>query len=84
MCAVATVRVGFPVRNREWLEGTHNHTGVDMSSSLPSTLLAILIAARRGGDRDLERQVRRTLDDEHGIRISFARGENDKPKGGSS
>jgi len=49
-----------------------------MSTSLPSTLLAILIAARKGGDRDLERQVRRSLEDEHGIRVSFARREGEK------
>jgi hypothetical protein len=39
---------------------------------LPSTLVAIIIAARRSGDRDLERQTRRTLEAEHGMRVSFA------------
>ena len=40
--------------------------------TLPSTLVAIIVAARRSGDRELERQTRRTLEAEHGMRISFA------------
>lgn len=39
---------------------------------LPSTLVAIIVAARRSGDRDLERQARQTLEAEHGMRVSFA------------
>ncbi len=35
-------------------------------------LVAIIVAARRSGDRDLERRARRELHDRHGIRLSFA------------
>jgi hypothetical protein len=37
----------------------------------PSTLLAILIAARRSGDHELERHARKTLQDQHGITMRF-------------
>jgi hypothetical protein len=43
------------------------------TSSSPATLVAILVAAHRVGDRDLERESRRRLEDEHGIRIMFAK-----------
>ncbi len=39
----------------------------------PPILLAILIAARRTGDRLLETVARRELEDRHRIRIQFAR-----------
>jgi hypothetical protein len=38
-----------------------------------TTLLAIMVAARKTGDRDLERQARHDLELEHGIKIRFAR-----------
>ncbi len=43
-----------------------------LEKPLPSTLVAIIVAARRSGDRDLEREARRTLADQHGMRVSFA------------
>ena len=46
-------------------------TTVDTQS--PSTLVAILVAARKAGDRDLERYARRELEREHRIRLTFAR-----------
>lgn len=39
----------------------------------PATLVAILVAARRSGDRELEREMRRRLEVEHGVRLTFAR-----------
>lgn len=41
--------------------------------SSPATLVAILVAARRANDRDLEREARQRLKDEYGIRLTFAR-----------
>jgi hypothetical protein len=38
----------------------------------PPTLLAILIGARRMGDRALERVVRRSLEKNHGIKVQFS------------
>lgn len=46
---------------------THTHP-----TSIP-TLVAIIVAARRSGDRQLEREALRELRDGHGIRLSFAR-----------
>jgi hypothetical protein len=40
----------------------------------PATLVAIIIAARRAGDRELERETRRRLDEQFRVRLSFARG----------
>lgn len=39
----------------------------------PSTLVAILVAARKAGDRKLEQNARRLLEDEFGIRVYFRR-----------
>jgi hypothetical protein len=39
------------------------------------TLIAIIVAARRSGDRQLERDALRELREAHGIRLSFARGD---------
>lgn len=44
------------------------------------TLVAILVAARQTGDRDLERYARDRLADQ-GIRVAFAR--RPRPKGGA-
>lgn len=35
------------------------------------TLFAIVIAARRAGDRDLEKRSRRELESRHGVKLSF-------------
>jgi hypothetical protein len=45
----------------------------------PSVLVAILIAARRTGDRLLETVARRELAQRHRIKIRFARGPEVKP-----
>jgi hypothetical protein len=39
----------------------------------PSTLVAILVAARRAGDRELEKDARQMLDERFGIKLCFAR-----------
>lgn len=39
----------------------------------PATLVAIVYAAHRSGDRDLERAAKRRLDDEYGIRLRLRR-----------
>lgn len=39
----------------------------------PSTLVAILVAARKAGDRELERHARQALLDRHRIRLTFER-----------
>jgi hypothetical protein len=39
----------------------------------PATLVAIIVAARRAGDRALEREMRRQLDERFGVRLSFER-----------
>jgi hypothetical protein len=39
----------------------------------PSVLLAILLAARRSGDRLLEGIARRELQERHGVRVSLPR-----------
>jgi hypothetical protein len=45
----------------------------------PPMLLAILIAARRVGDRRLERVARRELADKHKIKVQMARGPEESP-----
>jgi hypothetical protein len=47
-------------------------TGQATDSGNPATLVSILVAARRSGDRELERYARDRLRD-HGIRVAFAR-----------
>lgn len=39
----------------------------------PSTLVAILVAARRAGDRALEKDARRKLEERFGVKLTFAR-----------
>ena len=39
----------------------------------PATLVAIAVAARRAGDRELERESRRQLQSRFGVRLSFTR-----------
>ena len=45
----------------------------------PPILLAILIAARRTGDRLLETVARRELGERHNIKIHFTRERNGEP-----
>jgi hypothetical protein len=40
----------------------------------PATLVAIIVAARRAGDRELEREARRRLEERFGVKLSFVRG----------
>lgn len=44
----------------------------DMQDFSPAILVAILIAARKTKDRDVEQVVKRLLEIQHGIRVSFA------------
>ena len=39
----------------------------------PATLVAILVAARRAGDRDLEKDARRKLEERFGVKLSFTK-----------
>jgi hypothetical protein len=54
----------------------HNEQ-LDMAD--PPVLVAILVAARRAGDRLLERVARRELVQRHRIKIQVARGPGVKP-----
>ena len=45
----------------------------DRPTATPPALVAVAIAARKTGDRDLERAALRELRDTHGIRLSFFR-----------
>ena len=40
----------------------------------PTTLVAIIVAARRAGDRELERSARRQLTEAFGVKLQFSRG----------
>lgn len=39
----------------------------------PATLVAIVIAARRSGDRELERIMRRELEEHFSVKLRFAK-----------
>ncbi len=39
----------------------------------PAVLVAILVAARKVGDRDLVRRMRDRLQEEHGVKLVFLR-----------
>jgi hypothetical protein len=45
----------------------------DRRSDSPATLVAIIVAARRAGDRELEREARQQLEERFGVRLTFAR-----------
>jgi hypothetical protein len=47
----------------------------------PATLVAIIVAARRAGNRELEREMRRQLEQRFRVKLSFARETNDSTKG---
>lgn len=47
--------------------------GERLGTADPPVLIAILIAARRTGDRLLETVARRELEQRHGIKIRFGR-----------
>ena len=44
----------------------------------PATLVAIIVAARRAGDRELERDARQKLLDRYGVRLSFSQAADDR------
>ena len=48
----------------------------------PATLFAIIVAAKRVGDRELERAMRRQLKERFRAKISFAREQKDLTEGG--
>ena len=50
---------------------------LDRPTATPPALVAVAIAARKTGNRQLERAALRELRESHGIRLSFAR----EPKG---
>ena len=45
----------------------------DTENESPSTLVAIVVAARRAGDRELEKDARRKLEERFGVKLNFAR-----------
>ena len=47
----------------------------------PATLVAIIVAARRAGNRELEREMRRQLEQRFRVKLSFVREQNDSAKG---
>ena len=47
-----------------------NHDKVEHGEG-PATLVAIIVAARRAGDRELERETRRQLDARFGVTLNF-------------
>ncbi|MBM4094250.1 MAG: hypothetical protein FJ276_33305 [Planctomycetes bacterium] len=44
----------------------------------PAMLVAIIVAARRAGDRELERDARQKLLDRHGVRLNFTHAAGDR------
>ena len=44
----------------------------------PATLVAIIVAARRAGNRELEREMRRQLEQLFRVRLSFVRETSDQ------
>lgn len=54
------------------MPSTKNHTRNESPES-PATAVAILVAARHSGDRNLERMARRRLANDFGIKITFSR-----------
>jgi len=44
----------------------------------PATLVAIIVAARRAGDRELERDARQKLLDRYGVRLNFTHAADDQ------
>jgi hypothetical protein len=50
------------------------------ATTTPPALVAVAVAARKTGDRDLERAAVRELREAHGIKLSFVR---ETPKAGN-
>lgn len=40
----------------------------------PQTMVAIVIAAHRAGNRELEREMRRRLEQDHRVKVRFLKG----------
>jgi hypothetical protein len=59
-------------------EGKKMHATQEANNA--PTLVAIVIAARRAGDRDLERYAKGRLRDQHGVKLSFAEPKSDKQR----
>jgi len=56
---------------------------VQEQSNAP-TLVAIAIAARKAGDRDLERYARGQLQERHGVKLTFAGRKGEQSQEGRS
>ena len=54
-----------------------NQTMRNTEQESPSTLVAIAVAARRAGDRELEKDARRKLEERFGVKMNFARERSD-------
>ena len=65
----------FSERTQGFIEGrTQSVLGCEIvNENSPATLVAIIVAARRAGDRELERHCRRELLEGFGVRLSFSR-----------
>lgn len=50
-------------------------------TATPPALVAVVVAARKSGDRDLERAAIRELRESHGLRLSWARPPKGAPRG---
>ena len=50
-------------------------------SESPATLVAIIVAARQAGNRELEREMRRQLEQLFRVKLSFVRAPTDSTKG---
>ena len=48
----------------------------------PATLFAIIVAARQAGNRELEREMRRQLEQRFQVKVNFVREHEDSTKGG--
>ena len=47
----------------------------------PASLVAIIVASRRAGDRELERESRESLRERYGVKLQFTRGRQDLAEG---
>ncbi len=47
----------------------------------PATLVAIIVAARRAGNRELEREMRRQLEQRFRVKLSFVQEQDQSSRG---
>jgi hypothetical protein len=59
--------------NEQKVSGGQNMPHETKHNDSPATLVAIVVAARRAGDRELERHVKRQLQERFGLTLNFAK-----------